>query len=140
MYSVTFNKDIARLFKRSYKTMDKDIQKRSCRAIRCLPLNSFFYQVIQKKGLTARKVFIDKDRYISNGFIWFKSSDQVERSFCWLIIIGILRREVDGQGLTAKVRITPLGKEILGKYPQLPNQKPTYQEKMKNWALRKILN
>ena len=120
--------------------MDRKIQKRSCRAIRCLPFNSSFYNAIQKDGITAKKVFIEKDKYVANGFVWFKNADQVERSFCWLITIGILRREVDGQGLTAKVRITPLGKEILGRHPQLPNEKATYIERMRTWASRKVLN
>lgn len=41
------------------------------------------------------------------------SSGQVEDHFIWLIQLGVLRREVDGQGLTERVRLTPLGRDLL---------------------------
>jgi hypothetical protein len=36
----------------------------------------------------------------------------VERSLLWLIQVGLLRREVDGQGLTDSFRLTPLGHDL----------------------------
>ncbi|MEB3174959.1 MAG: hypothetical protein VKN60_07220, partial [Cyanobacteriota bacterium] len=38
---------------------------------------------------------------------------RIEREFNWLIQVGLLRREVDGQGITDRFRLTPLGREIL---------------------------
>jgi hypothetical protein len=34
----------------------------------------------------------------------------------WLIQLGMVRREVDGQGITDSFRLTPLGKQILDKW------------------------
>lgn len=42
--------------------------------------------------------------------------DRAEAHFNWMIRLGILRREVDGQGLTAKVRLTPLGSKVVEEY------------------------
>jgi hypothetical protein len=36
-----------------------------------------------------------------------------ENALMWLIRTGILRREVDGQGLTDSFRLTPLGRQIV---------------------------
>lgn len=41
-----------------------------------------------------------------------------ERSLLWLIQVGILRREVDGQGLTNSFRLTPLGRLIVEQWQE----------------------
>ncbi|HSM83058.1 MAG TPA: hypothetical protein VLS96_15310 [Nodosilinea sp.] len=37
---------------------------------------------------------------------------QAENEMMWLIAVGLLRREVDGQGLTDSFRLTPLGRQV----------------------------
>jgi hypothetical protein len=34
----------------------------------------------------------------------------------WMIDVGVLRREVDGQGLTDSFRVTPLGRMVLDRW------------------------
>jgi hypothetical protein len=62
------------------------------------------------------------------------SETQAEAELMWLIKVGILRREVDGQGLTDSFRLTPLGRQIVTKWEKqgnsLPN--PTMSERMIN--------
>jgi hypothetical protein len=41
------------------------------------------------------------------------TAERAEAHFRWLIRLGVLRREVDGQGLTERVRLTPMGRRIL---------------------------
>jgi hypothetical protein len=36
-----------------------------------------------------------------------------EAELLWLIQVGLLRREVDGQGLTDSFRLTPLGRQLI---------------------------
>jgi hypothetical protein len=36
-----------------------------------------------------------------------------ENELLWLIQVGLLRREVDGQGLTNSFRVTPLGRQLV---------------------------
>ena len=38
---------------------------------------------------------------------------RTEDDLIWLIQVGVLRREVDGQGLTERVRLTPMGRKLL---------------------------
>lgn len=54
----------------------------------------------------------------------------IENEFLKLIKIGVLRREVDGQGLTAKVRITPIGRQVLESSSDLFDQKTTLIKKL----------
>jgi hypothetical protein len=37
----------------------------------------------------------------------------VEGELGWLIQVGLLRREVDGQGITDSFRLTPLGRQLV---------------------------
>ena len=41
------------------------------------------------------------------------SDVSTERELMWLASVGILRREVDGQGLTDSFRLTPLGRQMV---------------------------
>ncbi|WP_404783814.1 Npun_F0494 family protein [Altericista sp. CCNU0014] len=46
------------------------------------------------------------------------SEGAAERSLLWLIQVGLLRREVDGQGLTDSFRLTPLGRLSIEQWQQ----------------------
>jgi len=104
------------------EAIDNRIVKRASKAFRYLPFNFNFYADAQAKGLNAETVFIRKNDYQVTGAKWFKHSSSIEAAFRWLITIGILRREVDGQGLTSSVRLTPLGRKMLEQSPELPAQ------------------
>tara|TARA_Y100001968_G_C19425742_1_gene754260 strand:- start:1626 stop:1997 length:372 start_codon:yes stop_codon:yes gene_type:complete len=119
--------------------IDKQIIMRTKRSIKCLSFNSSFYQDIQDFGMKAETVFKSREKYLTSKANWFLSVSSIERDFQWLISIGILRREVDGQGLTSKVRLTPLGREILKHRPELPEQKPFILELLINCLFRKLI-
>jgi hypothetical protein len=47
----------------------------------------------------------------------------------------VLRREVDGQGLTERVRLTPLGREVLAIWPHdIPAARPW--QRLRHWLGR----
>ncbi len=120
--------------------IDNRILKRTKRAIKCLDFNQRFYQDADSFGITAEEVFEMDNKYIVPKYsAWLKNTENVEAKFRWLIIIGVLRREVDGQGLTSKVRLTPLGREILQRHPELQNQKANLYESVSNWFVRKLI-
>ncbi|ABX09167.1 Npun_F0494 family protein [Prochlorococcus marinus] len=116
--------------------IDNQILVRSTRAIKCLALNQNFYKDIDSNGLTAKEVLDMKEKYLKTNLHRFQSSEALEDTFRWLIILGVLRREVDGQGLTSKVRLTPLGRQILVKCPELPIQKANFFEKATDFLVR----
>ncbi|MFN5514630.1 MAG: Npun_F0494 family protein [Cyanobacteriota bacterium] len=63
---------------------------------------------------------------------------RIEREFNWLIQVGLLRREVDGQGITDRFRLTPLGREILHNWQRLGAFPPvSCRERLQN-RLRRV--
>ncbi len=60
---------------------------------------------------------------------------RTEDHLIWLIQVGVLRREVDGQGLTERVRLTPMGRELLDRWSgEIPT--PSCFEIMHHWLRR----
>ena len=93
--------------------IDQKIFRRAKKGIRNCPFNLFLFQSLQKESLSAQDVVENKSKYLSQEFMFINSSLFIENEFLKLIKIGVLRREVDGQGLTSKVRITPTGRKVL---------------------------
>ena len=62
--------------------------------------------------------------------MFIKNSLFIENEFLKLIKIGVLRREVDGQGLTSKVRITPTGREVIESHEDLFTKKISLIKKL----------
>ena len=103
--------------------IDQKIFRRAKRGIRRSPFNFIFFQSLLKKSLNAQNVFLKKSKYLNKDFIFINSPLFIENEFLRLIKIGVLRREVDGQGLTSSVRITPIGREVIENCSDLFNQK-----------------
>ena len=99
--------------------IDKKIFRRAKKGIRNCSFNLFLFQSLQNGSLSAQNVFENKSKYLNQEFMFIKSSLFIENEFLKLIKIGVLRREVDGQGLTSKVRITPIGRQVLENHADL---------------------
>ena len=110
--------------------IDQKIFRRAKKGIKNCPFNFFLFQSLQKESLSAQNVFENKSKYLYQEFMFIKSSLFIENEFLKLIKIGVLRREVDGQGLTSKVRITPIGRQVLESSPDLFNQKTNFIKKL----------
>ncbi|QEY31966.1 hypothetical protein EVJ50_06670 [Synechococcus sp. RSCCF101] len=87
--------------------------RRASEALRCLPFTAGFYRRVAEGPLRADEICGDP-ALCSAGY----SASQVDDDLIWLIRLGVLRREVDGQGLTERVRLTPLGRELLQHWPE----------------------
>ena len=103
--------------------IDQKIFRRAKKGIRSSPFQLFLFESLQERSLGAEKVFLNKSKYLKQEFMFVNSSLFIENEFLRLIKIGVLRREVDGQGLTSKVRITPIGRQIIETNKDLFNQK-----------------
>ena len=99
--------------------IDQKIFRGAKKGIRNFSLNLFLFQSPQGGNLSAQIVFENKAKYLNQEFMFINSSLFIENEFLKLIKIGVLRREVDGQGLTSKVRITPIGRQVLESRPDL---------------------
>lgn len=56
----------------------------------------------------------------------------VENALVWLIQVGLLRREVDGQGITDSFRLTPLGRQIVEQYQGSSLRNPSWRDRFYN--------
>ena len=93
--------------------IDQKIFRRAKKGIRNCPFNLFLFKSLLESSLSAQNVLRNKTKYLNQEVMFVKSSLFIENEFLKLIKIGVLRREVDGQGLTSKVRITPIGRKVL---------------------------
>lgn len=85
--------------------------ERARRSIKCLPFRKNFYQEVGERSMSSREL-VERDDWERLVFTPF-GSERAEEHFEWMIKLGILRREVDGQGLTNRIRLTPLGAIVI---------------------------
>ena len=103
--------------------------------MRCLPFSAALYGELQRQGLDADTIWQDKSRF-GRGPTWPRDGEHLEDDLRWLITVGVLRREVDGQGLTSRFRLTPRGRDLLeGRQAELL-QPPAWNDRLRQ-ALRR---
>jgi len=101
--------------------------------VQCLPFKLAFYQQLESGAFSSSQLHARSD--------WQRlcrrrlGSRRCEDLFIWLIQLGVLRREVDGQGLTERVRLTPLGREVLEPWP-LVIPAATPWQRLRHWLGR----
>ena len=84
-------------------------------ALRCAPFHLALFAKMRWESVSVPK--LAGDLGIKSGYTRYPLSElSVETATAWLIQVGMLRREVDGQGLTDSFRLTPLGLELIEKY------------------------
>lgn len=88
--------------------------RRARQAVRCLPFRLAFYRELEQGAISSTQLATRADwSSLSRRRL---SANRTEDHLIWLIQLGVLRREVDGQGLTERVRLTPLGRQVLSQW------------------------
>lgn len=88
---------------------------RADRAVRCAPFRLRFYEAIVTRSVPLKA--IAGSAGLRSGFTKRAITElRAENALLWLMQVGLLRREVDGQGLTDSFRITPLGRQLLSRW------------------------
>ena len=103
--------------------------------MRCMPFSEALYRTLQHSGLDAESMWNNREQF-SRGQRWPASPEALEDDLRWLITVGVLRREVDGQGLTSRFRLTPLGRQLLDEQPDQLDQTIPIGERLRQ-ALRR---
>ena len=85
--------------------------RRARRSISCLPFKRAFYEKVDRSSMSADEL-CGMENWKEYVFVPF-GKERAEEHFNWMIKLGILRREVDGQGLTSRIRLTPIGRQTL---------------------------
>ena len=81
-------------------------------ALRCAPFHLALFAKMRWESVSVPK--LAGNLGVQSGYTRYPLSElSVETATSWLIQVGMLRREVDGQGLTDSFRLTPLGLELI---------------------------
>jgi len=83
---------------------------RAALSLRCLPFRRRFYELVDGQALSSKEL-LSSNTWDAISFRPLRA-ERAEDHFLWLIRLGVLRREVDGQGLTERVRLTPMGRQL----------------------------
>lgn len=106
-------------------------------ALRCAPFHLILFAKMRWESVSVPK--LAGELGVRSGYTRYPLSElSVETETNWLIQVGMLRREVDGQGLTDSFRLTPLGLELIEKWEAaggvLPLPSPL--DRIKNFLAR----
>lgn len=105
--------------------------ERAERAIRCTPFQRWLFEVMRWQSVSLST--ITGSSGVQEGYTRQPLTElAVESAFLWLIQVGVLRREVDGQGLTDHFRLTPLGHQLVKQRQTQDWRFPSLQDRVQN--------
>ncbi len=85
---------------------------RANRALRCLPFRLPLFATMRDTSVSLAAIAGSEG--IQNQYTERSLPELLaENDLTWLIQVGVLRREVDGQGITDSFRLTPLGRQCV---------------------------
>ncbi|NJP11906.1 MAG: hypothetical protein HC866_22550 [Leptolyngbyaceae cyanobacterium RU_5_1] len=107
---------------------------RAERAMHCAPFRLHLFVTMVQQSVPLKT--IAHTTGVQNQYTCKPLSElRVENELLWLIQVGVLRREVDGQGLTDSFRVTPLGRQLADKWQNSQGAKryaPTWSQRFHN--------
>jgi len=111
--------------------------ERAERSLRCSGFKLPLFVAMRSSSVPLQAIAADsgvKNQYSKSPL----SELAAENTLSWLILVGILRREVDGQGITDSFRLTPLGRQLVEKYEQQGNVIPSasWRDRLSNALIR----
>lgn len=98
--------------------------RRAERALRCSPFQLALFVMMRSRSIDVQEmagVPGYQQQYTQRPL----SELGADNALMWLIQVGVLRREVDGQGITNSFRLTPLGYQIIEQWEQQGGKIPT---------------
>ena len=111
--------------------IDARALRRARQALGCLPFRRALYDTLAGSALSSSAIAAAGSTYSRVPL----SANATEGHLIWLIQLGVLRREVDGQGLTERVRLTPMGRDLLSDLPgEIPAAGPL--SRLRHWLRR----
>jgi hypothetical protein len=105
--------------------------RRAERAVRCAPFLLPLYEAMRLQGVSLKAIAGKPG--VGNGYTCQPIREiAAENQLLWLIQVGLLRREVDGQGLTDSFRLTPLGHQLVEKWRLKAISDPSWGDRLYN--------
>ena len=96
--------------------LTRHAMQRARQALRCLPFQRSLYNNLEQIALSSAELVALPDWPSQTRHRL--TARETEDLLIWLIKPGVLRRKVDSQGLTERVRLPPLGREVLTLWPE----------------------
>ena len=117
-------------------TYTNSTQKRASRALRCSPFKLGLFERMLSERVAMSE--ISGSDGVKNNYTKRTLSElAADNALVWLIEVGLLRREVDGQGITDSFRLTPLGRQLTESFQGKTLATPTITDRLLN-ALTRI--
>ena len=89
--------------------------KRAQQAVRCSPFRMALLAEMRSCSIGLKA--IAEDSGYLKGYTQHPISELgAENALLWLMTVGFLRREVDGQGFTDSFRLSPLGRQLVAQW------------------------
>ncbi|MBD2409600.1 hypothetical protein FACHB389_09020 [Nostoc calcicola FACHB-389] len=109
--------------------------ERAERSLICSPFNPSLFEVMRHQSVSLNAIALE------NGFKQGYTQRPLSELACddalgWLIQVGVLRREVDGQGITDSFRLTPLGRQLIERYQGKSWRNPSWRDRLYNAIVR----
>ncbi|MEI6369686.1 MAG: Npun_F0494 family protein [Nostocales cyanobacterium ELA608] len=113
----------------------KEALKRAERSLICSPFHLNLFMAMTSQSIPLGVIAMDKgvkQNYTNRPL----SELSCENALAWLIDVGVLRREVDGQGITDSFRLTPLGYQLIGKLKDHNYPSATLSDRLNDFITR----
>jgi hypothetical protein len=105
--------------------------KRAERALICSPFNVALWEKMRHQSVPISAIALENG--VKHGYTQRSLSELAcDDALNWLIQVGVLRREVDGQGITDSFRLTPLGHQLLEQYQGKNWPTPRWRDRLYN--------
>jgi hypothetical protein len=91
--------------------------QRARRAVSCSPFELKLFDTMRLQSVSITEI-AGQSGAVHRYTLKALPEGIAERSLLWLIQVGLLRREVDGQGLTNSFRLTPLGRLLVEQWQE----------------------
>ena len=116
-------------------TYTNSTQKRASRALRCSPFKLGLFERMLSERVAMSE--ISGSDGVKNNYTKRTLSElAADNALVWLIEVGLLRREVDGQGITDSFRLTPLGRQLTESFQSKTWATPTITDRLLNVLTR----
>ncbi|MFM7363495.1 MAG: Npun_F0494 family protein [Cuspidothrix sp.] len=111
------------------------VLERAKRSILCSPFNLNLFIDMTSKSIQLGAITMEKGSQ-ENYRKYPLSELACENALAWLIDVGVLRREVDGQGITDSFRLTPLGHQLISKLTDQNWRSPSLSDRIQDFITR----
>jgi hypothetical protein len=108
---------------------------RAERSLLCSPFNLSLFVVMGSDRVAMGEIAGNSG--LQKGYTKRPLSElSCDNDLAWLIQVGVLRREVDGQGITDSFRLTPLGRQVVEKFHGQVLPSPSWRDRLYEGFIR----